>query len=274
MSRRALVLCAMVMLTACSCASGSSAGGSGTGSPAASPGGSASTGLPDGFYGVDAADVVSKNQTTRFITPTPCDTLETVLSAGQWHVSGLSWQSVKVLLLSRGDQRMLLRTTGNDASCTAIIYRASPQEVALAGAATAHGTASFIPFACGASATDDKTATVSGFYDGPGDVHALVSADVALDGSAVSNVSAMVTKGPQAIVDTLSALATAENSDNPVLPPNIVDEFDQADSSQVSVHLTSKDPLTGTLTLKGLVGSQTGAVLDVTASFVCETPPG
>ena len=245
--------------------------------------------FPDGMYGLDGAVATRSGPRVDFHAPAPCDQVLEIIEAGQWSaktvVPRVSPLTESIVELARGGVRALAQFYFSDESCDATITEPESQPIALSGAEQATGTAQFLPFGCQNQGDDTNTISFAGLYDGPGDVHVMVQASFTggVKGEqevvADDNVEVSVRHGAESILTTLGQVMAIS-----IENPGSVDPEDDTVAQQLEllgegyhpggdfsggVTITTVKPLTGTLTLGGLLDDTESKHLTITVGFVC-----
>src|SRR5690606_15829019 len=143
----------------------------------------------------------------------------------------------------------------------------------LSGDEDAEGTAEFLPFGCLYQDLETTTIALTGLYDLE-DLHLMVSVAFVADTGEVDpeSIEVGLQHGTESTLATLGRLTGAGLSGEEDFDESemlAAGSYNPGDDVDAEVTLSSQDPLTGTITVSGLVNDTTGAELSLTTGFRC-----
>lgn len=257
-------------LTACT-------GDSGSPDSAQNGGSGSSSAMPVGLYGLGSSRVAGSADALTIDYPGSCADLLALLETGQWSldpfVTPTGALNLYLVALSRSGHSAILRMSGSETICHGTLATSHEEEVRLSGDEDTEGTAEFLSYGCQYQDLEATTIALTGLYDLE-DLHLMVSAAFVADTGEVDSGSIEVglQHGTESMLAALGRLIGAglsgeENFDETEMI--VPGSYYPGDDVDAEVVLSSQDPLTGTITVSGLVNDVTGTELSLTAGFRC-----
>jgi hypothetical protein len=237
-------LALVLALTACTGGTGSSDSPGST----QNGGSGSSSAVPAGLYGLGSSRVADP-----VITPT----------------GALNFYLVA---LSRSGHSAILRMSGSETTCHGILSTSHEEKMTLSGDEEVEGTAEFVAYGCQYQDLEHTTIGLTALYD-LDELHLSVSASFEAASGEVDpeSIEVAVQHGTEPMLAMMARLIGASLSGDDVDESEMGDwaSYYPGDDGDGEVALSSQDPLTGTITLSGLVNEDTGAQLSLTTGFRC-----
>jgi hypothetical protein len=246
------------------------------------------------MYGLGEARAVRTGSRVDFHAPTPCSRLLDIIDAGQWRatpvIPATPPLTSSIVELDRGGTQALLQMSSSPASCDGTITEPTKRSLALTGAERVRGKASALTFQCQPQDDEAKSVSFAGFYDGPGDLHVMVQAQLPgstkgrhrLEGD--SEMEVAVRHGGGTVLAAYRTLMEAARAQQAAADDESDAESDESDaelgallgsgyhpgdSFTGTATISSVAPLRGTIALTGLVDDSGTKTLGLSLGFAC-----
>ncbi|HEU4850388.1 MAG TPA: hypothetical protein VFS93_08260, partial [Terrimesophilobacter sp.] len=208
--------------------------------------------------------------------PGDCAGLLSTLETGQWSVNAFVTPTgalnFYLVELHRDGRSGILRMSGSDTTCHGVLSLSHEEDVSLSGDDVADGSAQFLPYSCQYQDDEKTTVAITALYDFEDDLH--VSVDAAFDTGTgeldPESIEVATLHGPEPLIVTMGRmLKMSFAGDEEGFEAGLSAGYYPGDDIDGEATISSPDPLTGTITLSGLVNEETGANLSLVAGFRC-----
>jgi hypothetical protein len=265
-------LALVLALTACTGGTGSSDSPGST----QNGGSGSSSAVPAGLYGLGSSRVAGTADALTVDYPGDCGRLLDLVETGQWSVDPVITPTgalnFYLVALSRSGHSAILRMSGSETTCHGILSTSHEEKMTLSGDEEVEGTAEFVAYGCQYQDLEHTTIGLTALYD-LDELHLSVSASFEAASGEVDpeSIEVAVQHGTEPMLAMMARLIGASLSGDDVDESEMGDwaSYYPGDDGDGEVALSSQDPLTGTITLSGLVNEDTGAQLSLTTGFRC-----